>query len=83
MTRNDAKGIYIRVKIKSNLSKGECFNLRFLVFSFSLYTLNQLIKIGKGKIYRIVLKNNKKNEYVHWNVKNCGYYLSKFLDELY
>ena len=44
------------VKIKSNLSKGECFNLRFLVFSFSLYTLNQLIKIGKGKIYRIVLK---------------------------
>lgn len=44
------------VKIKSNLSKGggECFNLRFLVFS--LYTLNQLIKIGKGKIYRIVLK---------------------------
>ena len=55
---------------------------QFKVLVFSLYTLNQLIKIGKGKIYRIVLKI-KKNEYVHWNVKNCGYYLSKFLDELY
>ena len=36
------------------------FQFKVLVFSFSLYTLNQLIKIGKGKIYRIVLKNNKR-----------------------